>query len=187
MHFPVWREWKLIAAIELVIIKKFLAMHFPVWREWKQMVAVMLCQRYQACDALSRLKGTETGSQAIHHDTQNPCHVRSRLKGMETSVFGLPRRFQPSLAMCFPVWREWKLFRDGFFYPIPECLWIRVPVWREWKQVKPFVYRTCHLKPCDAISRLKGMETIFLLLGFPKDVNNACAPVSRLKGMETST
>ena len=134
--FPVWRELKRCTPASEPRPHSPLWICFPVWRELKHHMDPNLSINSPPLDMLSRLKGIETEG------------VESAFVGYE-DVFGYAFPFEgnwncwmhwdsisspPELWICFPVWRELKLWWQlpGWEQWKPT-LWICFPVWRELK------------------------------------------------------
>ena len=176
-----------IPYIHAIIAHSPLAIHFPVWRELK---LIPLGTRVSlkvsvACYTLSRLKGIETvRSSKTVTTVRETCYTLSRLKGIETFRTLLFRLPLTMLAIHFPVWRELKPHHKGepvfvgafllytfpfegnwnlLFHPYPSALYwvlaIHFPVWRELKLFSARLVRLSHIDPCYTLSRLKGIET----------------------------
>ena len=136
MCFPVWRELK--HCIEAITISQWASCNVLSRLKGIETLSVFCMSHIGlSCNVLSRLKGIETISKLSIALLSPTCNVLSRLKGIETNPsvsistkssaslrcafpFEGNRNFMlslciynglgRSLAMCFPVWRELKLF-----------------------------------------------------------------------------
>ena len=193
MQFPVWRELKLRTALQLNASSRSFECSFPFEGNWNSFCSIPNHLHMSSLNAVSRLKGIETFPR--WHFRHERLRVLDRVwmqfpvwRELKLLLFLTP--FVPlvwSVWMQFPVWRELKL---GYAGPKSHLrssgVWMQFPVWRELKHGN-FRCTRVYLKNCrlNAVSRLKGIETI---LGWGSILNTlklSLNAVSRLKGIET--
>ena len=159
IHFPVWRELKLLFRVRNWQLSAPSEYTFPFEGNGN-----ILTTNLQFSEPSSEYTFPFEGNGNLsldlrHHNFSATLNTLSRLKGIETYVSDLSVIRFNILWIHFPVWRELKHSAWFNMFEDAQLLWIHFPVWREWKRLLCRLSWT-RLTPLNTLSRLKGIETM---------------------------